>query len=75
MDVTAVPKIAILDTTGNFMSIDDNTEEEEEKDGDSKVGSGLLELQESTPKMQNEDSWFGRKPGLSRLASNNTSHE
>ena len=55
LDVTTVPKIAILDPTGNFMNVDGSDDEEEKKVGT--VGEGLT-IQASSPKLKNEDSWF-----------------
>ena len=54
--MTTVPKIAILDPTGNFMNVEDGSDDEEEKKVGT-VGEGLT-VQASTPKLNNEDSWF-----------------
>ena len=66
------PQIDILDSTGKFMAIDGSDDEEEKKDG--MLGEGLA-VQGSTPRLQNEDSWFQRPAGMSRMASSTGSHE
>ena len=48
LNVTTVPKIAILDPTGNFMNVDGSDDEEEKKVGT--VGEGLT-IPASSPKL------------------------